>query len=77
MRTFPHEYFNKIRSIYKENIYFFPFMYIRKFLHDRIFRGYFNLSKRFLPLSLIDFRLDLNLNDIINIAVLFKKKGLL
>ena len=39
MYTFRHEYLYKLRRHYREFLFFFTFMYIRRFLQDRIFTG--------------------------------------
>ena len=39
MYTFRHEYLYKLRRHYREFLIFFTFMYIRRFLQDRIFTG--------------------------------------
>ena len=39
MYTFRHEYLYKLRRHYREFLFIFTFMYIRRFLQDRIFTG--------------------------------------
>ena len=47
MYTFRHEYLYKLRRHYREFLFFFTFMYIRRFLQDRIFTGLERFRRKF------------------------------
>ena len=56
MYTFRHEYLYKLRRHYREFLIFFTFMYIRRFLQDRIFTGVKILLCKIQGISMIVFQ---------------------
>ena len=76
MYTFRHEYLYKLRRHYREFLFFFTFMYIRRFLQVRIFTGTKYSQLRILYEQIINLKSSLSMKIFVYMAFFSLIKGI-